>query len=103
MKKLLIILFLSLLLPSNLSAYNYKNNFRFFNKWLYDNGHSKYVEKAENEKCKSFDKGDTNWYYNNCDQPQFKNNLNIKAHPNRWGILSKSNPSRDTLIYYFYI
>jgi len=102
MKKILAILFLCLLLPSNLSAYNYKNNFSFFNKWLYNNGHNKYVEIVESEVCKAEPKYSSNWYYNNCDKPQFKNNLNIKAHPNRWGILYKSNPSRDTLIYYFY-
>ena len=117
MKKILAILFLSFLLPSNLSAYNYKNNFYFFNQWLFNNGYHQYLDI--NNPVDAFD-------YSICDPDEqfympsycygsdgkiikkndrkinYSNNLNIKAHPNRWGILYKSNPSRDTLIYYFY-
>jgi len=82
MKKLLGIVVLSLLLSGNAYALDYRNSFTFFNFWLQDNGFNKYLEKDSNG--------------------QLKNNLDIKAHKNRWGILYKSNPNRDTLIYYLY-
>ena len=82
MKKILIILTLSLLASNNVLAKDYKNSFTFFNWWLQDNGFNKYLEKDSNG--------------------QLKNNLNIKAHKNKWGIHYPSNPNRDTLIYYFY-
>ena len=82
MKKLLGIIVLGLLLSGNAFALDYRNSFTFFNFWLQDNGFNKYLEKDSNG--------------------QLKNNLDIKAHKNRWGILYKSNPNRDTLIYYLY-
>ena len=82
MKKLLGIIVLGLLLSGNAYALDYRNSFTFFNFWLQDNGFNKYLEKDSNG--------------------QLKNNLDIKAHKNRWGILYKSNPNRDTLIYYLY-
>ena len=82
MKKVFLILFLILFASSNLFAKDYRNSFSFFNLWLQDNGYNKYLVR------------DTNG--------QLKNNLNIKAHKNRWGILYDSNPNRDTLIYYLY-
>ena len=84
MKKILIFLFLNLLFSSNLFAETkkYKNSFTFFNFWLDDNGYNQYLEKDTNGKL--------------------KNNLNIKTHPNKWGIHYPSNPNRDSLIYYFY-
>ena len=78
MKKLLGVLILGLLW-CNISFAN-DNRLEDFNQWLYDNGHYKFVEKVESEKCKSFDIGDTNWYYNNCDQPGYKNNLDIRFY-----------------------
>ena len=84
MKKILIFLTLSLLATNNLSAKTKKfgNSFTFFNFWLNDNGYNQYLEKDTNGKL--------------------KNNLNIKTHPNKWGIHYPSNPNRDSLIYYFY-
>jgi CubicO group peptidase (beta-lactamase class C family) len=82
MKKLLGIVVLGLLLSGNAYAIDYRNSFAFFNFWLQDNGFNKYLKKDSNG--------------------QLKNNLDIKAHKNRWGILYKSNPNRDTLIYYLY-
>ena len=82
MKKTLGIIVLGLLLSGNAYALDYRNSFTFFNFWLQDNGFNKYLEKDSNG--------------------QLKNNLDIKAHKNRWGILYKSNPNRDTLIYYLY-
>ena len=76
------ILVLSFLFSNNVLAKDYRNSFTFFNWWLQDNGFNKYLEKDSNG--------------------QLKNNLDIKAHKNRWGILYKSNPNRDTLIYYLY-
>jgi hypothetical protein len=82
LKKLLGILVLGLLLSGNAYAKDYRNSFTFFNYWLQDNGFDKYLELDSNGRL--------------------QNNLNIKAHKNRWGILYKSNPNRDTLIYYLY-
>ena len=82
MNKIIKILVLSFLFSNNVLAKDYRNSFSFFNGWLQDNGFNKYLEKDSNG--------------------QLKNNLDIKAHKNRWGILYKSNPSRDTLIYYLY-
>jgi hypothetical protein len=92
MKKILTII--SILIFST-SAYA---NINSFNKWLYDNGHHELVEKVENEKCKSFDKGDTNWYYNNCDQPNYKNNLKIKFYDG-WIPEHNVKPNYGTLVY----
>ena len=82
MNNIIKILVLIILFSNNVLAKEYRNSFKFFNGWLQDNGFNKYLEKDSNG--------------------QLKNNLNIKAHKNRWGILSKSNPNRDTLIYYLY-
>ena len=47
MKKFLGIVILGLLLSNNLLAKNYSNQFQFFNKWLYDNGHHQYLNLDE--------------------------------------------------------
>ena len=107
MRKLLILLFLLSIANSyagpparNLNTEKMINN---FNKWLSKNGHSQYLEKIESEKCKSFDKGDTNWYYNNCDQTKYKNNLNIKVYTSRGDeVPYKARPNDDTLLFYTY-
>jgi len=106
MKKTLGIVVLGLLLSGNAYA-NANTGVRLdnFYKWLYDNGHYELVEKIENEKCKSFDKGDTNWYYNNCDQPSYKSNLDIKINNKKLSSINiayHSNPNKDSLIYYLY-
>jgi hypothetical protein len=101
MKRILSIAILGIFFHIN-TAYSFVNDIQSFNKWLYKNGHSQYLEKIESEKCKSFDKGDTNWYYNNCDQTKYKNNLKVKFYKERWGIPYSANPNRDTLIYYHY-
>ena len=77
------------------------SNTRFLYKWLYDNGHYELVEKVESEKCKSFDKGDTNWYYNNCDQLGYKSNLDIKTYRG-WIPEENVKPNYDTLAYELY-
>ena len=106
MKKLLGILILGLLLSGNAYAnINMNKRFNNFYKWLYDNGHYELVEKVESEKCKSFDIGDTNWYYNNCDQPGYKSNLDIKINNKKLSgtnLAYHSNPNRDSLIYYLW-
>ena len=106
MKKTLGIVVLGLLLSGNAYA-NANTGVRLdnFYKWLYDNGHYELVEKIENEKCKSFDKGDTNWYYNKCDKFQGSNNLDIKIKNKELSgtnIAYHSNPNRDSLIYYLW-
>ena len=82
MKKILIILLFSLFASSNILAKNYSQSFLYFNDYLKNNGFDKYLELDSNG--------------------HLQNNLNIKAHKNRWGILYRSNPNRDTLIYYLY-
>ena len=106
MKKLLGILVLGLLLGGteyvNANTGVHLNNFY---KWLYDNGHYDLVEKVESEKCKSSNKGDANWYSNNCDQPSYKSNLDIKTINRKLSVINieyDANPNLDTLIYYLY-
>ena len=82
MKTVFLILFLILFASSNILAKNYSQSFLYFNDYLKNNGFDKYLELDSNG--------------------HLQNNLNIKAHKNRWGIDSDSNPNKDTLIYYLY-
>ncbi|WP_415289831.1 hypothetical protein [Candidatus Pelagibacter sp. Uisw_136] len=103
MKKILGIIVLGLLLSGNAHANN--KLIQSFNSWLSDNGYHQYLEKIESETCKSFDKGDTNWYYNNCDEFRGSNNLDIKIKNKAFSAANlayHSNPNRDTLIYYLW-
>ena len=101
MKKLLGILVLGLLLSGN--AYADDKKIQSFNSWLFKMGYHQYLNIELSEKCKSFDKGDTNWYYNNCDEFQGSNNLDIKIYTERKSeIPYKKNPNRDTLLFYVY-
>ena len=52
-----------------------------FNKWLYDNGHQKYVIKDNND---------------------YKNNLNLKLSKKKWTLPEEENPNFDSLLYYFF-
>jgi len=102
MKKLFsMILVLGLLLSGN--AYADDKKIQSFNSWLFKMGYHQYLNIELSEKCKSFDKGDTNWYYNNCDEFQGSNNLDIKIYTERKSeIPYKKNPNRDTLLFYVY-
>jgi CubicO group peptidase (beta-lactamase class C family) len=101
MKKLLGIMVLGFLLSGN--AYADDKKIQSFNSWLFKMGHHQYLNIEPSEKCKSFDKGDTNWYYNNCDKFQGSNNLDIKIYTERKSeIPYKKNPNRDTLLFYVY-
>ena len=78
MKKILVIITLSLLTSSNLFAENLN---WFFNKWLSENGHHQYLNE------------------------QGSHNLNIKIKNkalSATNIAYHSNPNRDTLIYYLW-
>ncbi len=70
MKKILAYLSFILFISGNSYA---DNRLDGFNKWLFENGHSEYVEKAESAECKAEPKYSNMWYYNKCDQPQYKN------------------------------
>ena len=95
------ILVLGLLLSGN--AYADDKKIQSFNSWLFKMGYHQYLNIELSEKCKSFDKGDTNWYYNNCDEFQGSNNLDIKIYTERKSeIPYKKNPNRDTLLFYVY-
>ena len=77
MKKIFLILTLSLLASNNLFAGEWSNQIKF-NKWLSENGHHKYLNE------------------------QGSNNLNIKIKNkalSATNIAYHSNPNRDTLIY----
>ena len=112
MKKLSLYIFLVLML-SNLtfadSKFKYKpvfkNNFIFFNKWLYDNGHHQYLNLDEGPTsgiCKTEPKFSQVWFQNSCDKFVGTNNLKIKPYKGRWSIPFKKSPNRDTLVYYLY-
>ena len=75
-----------------------------FNKWLFDNGHHQYVEIIESEVCKQQPKFSNLWYYNKCDQPQYKNNLDIKLSTRGGGneINYHDNPNFGTLLFYVF-
>ena len=103
MKKIILILTLILLTPSNLFAENFKiNNFNF---WLYENGYHQYLNIKENPVCEEEPKYSNLWYHNKCDKFQGSNNLNIKIKNKELSgtnIAYHSNPNRDTLIYYLW-
>ena len=97
MKKILIII--SILIFST-SAYA-NNRLNGFNKWLFENGHTEYVEKGESELCKDEPIGSVVWYYNNCDQAKYKNNLKIKFY-NGWLPEETEKPNFGTLLFELY-
>ena len=99
MKKLLGVLFLGLLLSGN--TYANDEHLDDFNQWLYQTSNHQYLNVKLSEKCKSFDKGDTNWYYNNCDEFQGTNNLKIKFYKSS-EIPWEAKPNKDTLLYYLF-
>ena len=101
MKKILEIVVLGFLLSTN--AYADNKIIQSFNNWLFKMGYHQYLNIELSEKCKSFDKGDINWYSNNCDEFQGSNNLDIKIYTERKSeIPFKKNPNRDTLLFYAY-
>ncbi|MDA8538608.1 hypothetical protein N9K48_02995 [Candidatus Pelagibacter bacterium] len=97
MKKILTII--SILIFST-SAYA-NNRLNGFNKWLFENGHTEYVEKGESELCKDEPIGSVVWYYNNCDQAKYKNNLKIKFY-NGWLPEETEKPNFGTLLFELY-
>jgi len=97
MKKILALI--SILIFSTTAYAN--NRLDGFNKWLFENGHSEYVEKAESAECKAEPKYSNMWYYNKCDQPQYKNNLKIKFY-NGWLPEEVEKPNFGTLLFELY-
>ena len=61
MRKTLVFLTLSLFVFGKSYANNRLNG---FNKWLFENGYSEYVEKTVSELCKDEPKYSVVWYYN---------------------------------------
>ena len=49
------------------NAYANDEHLDDFNQWLYQTSNHQYLNIELSEKCKSFDKGDTNWYSNNSE------------------------------------
>ena len=109
MKKILIILTLSLLTSSNLFAAEF-NNQNQFNKWLLENGHSQYLKDGQVDICATFKKNSDAWLNEECgNYPKGKmitrNNLKIKLANKAFSstnITYHANPNRDTLIYYLW-
>ena len=103
MKKIIIIITLSLFASSNLFAESFKLN--NFNLWLFENGYNQYLNIKENPVCKEEPKYSNLWYYNKCDKFQGSNNLNINIKNKELSgtnIAYHSNPNRDSLIYYLW-
>ncbi len=104
MKKFFLIILL-LFFSTTVYANNLNNNDRKrlngLNKWLFENGHSEYVEKAESEVCKAEPKYSNLWYYNKCDKPQYKNNLKIKFYGG-WIPEKATGINYDTLLFQLY-
>ncbi|MDB2341788.1 hypothetical protein N9V33_03455 [Candidatus Pelagibacter bacterium] len=103
MKKIIIIITLSLFASSNLFAESFKLN--NFNLWLSENGYHQYLNIKENPVCKEEPKYSNLWYYNKCDKFQGSNNLNINIKNKELSgtnIAYHSNPNRDSLIYYLW-
>ena len=98
MKKILAYLSFILFISGNSYA---DNRLDGFNKWLFENGHSEYVEKVESEVCKQEPKYSNLWYYNKCDQPQYKNNLKIKFYDG-WLPEETEKPNFGTLLFELY-
>ena len=102
MKKLFsTILVLGFLFSGN--AYANDEHLDDFNQWLYQTSNHQYLNIELSEKCKSFDKGDTNWYSNNCDEFQGTNNIKIETYNNRSEIPEDAKPNEGTLLYYFWM
>ena len=97
MKKLLT--FISILIFST-SAYA-NNRLNGFNKWLFENGHTEYVEKGESKVCKDEPKYSQAWYLQKCDQTKYKNNLKIKFY-NGWLPEEIEKPNFGNLLFELY-
>ena len=98
MKKILATLTLSLFVFGNSYA---DDRLDGFNKWLFENGHTEYVEKGESEACKAEPKYSNVWYYNKCDQAKYKNNLKIKFY-NGWLPEETEKPNFGNLLFELY-
>ena len=97
MKKFLIIF---LILIFSTTAYA-NNRLDGFNKWLFENGYSEYVQKVESAVCKTEPKYSNLWYYNKCDQPKYENNLKIKFYDS-WLPEETERPNFGTLLFELY-
>ena len=97
MKKFLLVAFI-LIFSTSAHA---NNRLDGFNKWLFENGHTEYVEKGESEVCKAEPKYSNLWYYNKCDQVKYKNNLKIKFY-NGWLPEEIEKPNFGTLLFELY-
>ena len=124
MKKLLLIFLISYLFPHTLLANAQERKVTLFNEWLSDNGFEQYLDKtSDNTKfkldrsiCKDSALVKDFHIIKKCygadgsiipnSELKFKkiypNNLNIKFNKKKNNLSYKTNPNRDTLIYYFW-
>ena len=103
MKKLFLIIFLSVISIS--FSYSDERHLFEFNKSLFDNGYSEYVEEIN--VCKIEKKYSKKWFDYRCEnRPNGvfikKNKLKIKFYKNRSNIPWDANPNYDTLLYYLF-
>ena len=94
---------MSLLLSGNVFAND--EHLDDFNQWLFKNGYSEYVEKIN--VCKIEKKYSKKWFDAKCElypkgRKILRNKLDIKLNKNKNNLGYKSNPNRDTLIYYLW-
>jgi len=86
MKKVLKIIVIYLLFINNSFADNHSiepYRLNVFTKWLFDNGHHEYLEinktfDKQSAVCEAEPKYSNLWYYNKCDERQYKSNIKIK-------------------------
>ena len=103
---LILFIFISNIDYANAISNVNKKRLAGFNKWLHENGHHELVKETQSEVCKSEAKYSNLWYYNKCDQPQYKNNLKIKLYDfkgkkSTW-IPNNEKPNYDTLLFQLY-
>ena len=119
MKKILILLILSLLATNNLSAFEFEKRKQLFNRWLNVNGYEQYLDKTsgpidmildrslcspkETRECIGAD-GKIILGKDRKAIPIYPNNLNIKISSKGGGseISFKDNPNFDTLLFYIF-
>ena len=117
MKKILILLILSLFATNNLSAFEFEKRKQLFNRWLNVNGYEQYLDKTsgpidmildrslcspkETRECIGAD-GKIILGKDRKAIPIYPNNLNIKLNKKKFNLGYQSNPNRDTLIFYLW-
>ena len=124
MKKIFVILSLSLLATTNLSAFEFEKRMQLFTEWLNINGYDQYLDKESDKVKFKLDRsvckdevitqeytslkkcvGADGQIIPNSDlkfKKIYPTNLNIKLNKKKINLGYQSNPNRDTLIFYLW-